>query len=178
MSWSPLAPRRYSANSIAAPQVTAAIGLGRVNAPHPRMILVFRPAVIPDAPKWLVAGGGVTVMVGHGEHLGSIRLIAGKDFTLGKSGGRHHNGAAMLFFPLPPAFHHEARRSSAVEMDWSDTWVDVTLPPAWWMAPPPAPAVAATPAPFTLAAGANSHPAWASDKGRAAHAAAIKEKTR
>lgn len=174
MSWSPLPPRRYSANSIVAPQVTAAIGLGRANAPHPRMILVFRPAAIPDAPKWLTPAGGVTIMVGHGEHLGSIRLVPGADFRFGKTGGRHHSGAVILFFPLPDMFVRAERRSCAAEMDWADNWVDVTLPPEWWMAPAPKAPVVAPPAPFGLAPGVSSHPGWNSPRARAAHEAAVK----
>jgi hypothetical protein len=154
--------------------VTAAIGMGRANAPHPRMILVFRPAAIDTPPAWLVPGGSVTIMVGHGEHLGSIRLVPGRDYTLGRTGGRNHSGAAMLFFSLPPAFVKEERKSCAVDMDWSDTWVDVTLPPEWWMAPAPKPAVAAPPKPFALAAGVSSHPGWNSPRAQAAHEAAVK----
>ncbi len=135
MSWSPLPPRRYSANSPATPAVTAAIGLGRVNAPQPRLIMVFRPASIPDAPAWLKAGNRVGVMVGHGEHRGAVRVVPGVDFTLGKTGGRNVGDAVMLFVPLPPTLEKVARNSSVAGLEWQDDWVEVTLPRAWWHDP-------------------------------------------
>ena len=156
MTWSPIPPRRYSAQSPAAPMVTAAIGLGRQDgkAAVPRLILVFRPAAIqPTPPAWLRAGERVNVMAGHGEHRGMVRIEPGADYALGRQGGKRlpTNTIATLFVPLPATLAHIARSSAVAEMDWQDGWIEVTLPRAWWHDPEARPAEPAATPPFSPA---------------------------
>lgn len=171
MSWSPILPAtRYSGHGNHKPAATASITLGRSDLP--RMNLVFRPAHMDQPPSWLAPGALVDAMEGFGEHAGMIRIVPGRSYKVGQTGGRGTN-IPMLVLRVPAQFAPTKRAVMAIECDWHDDWVEVSLPADWRAAPKGEP-TAPAPSPRLLTDKVSSHPAWASPKGRAAHAASVK----
>lgn len=102
-----------------------------------------------DVP-WLRRDALVSVKRGVGEHENMLRITPGGRFRIGGTCGR---GGSVGCLRLPvtwliPAGKHPA---TPVEFDYSDDWLEITLPA--WARPaavgtPPIPAPAAAPVPF------------------------------
>jgi hypothetical protein len=164
------------------------------------LLLTFRLADLPDRPAWLREGGRVAALVGSGEHAGQLRLVAGEAFPFGRIAGRYAGrGFLSLRLPLPPGMAPGRRPTMNCEHDYGADWLELTLPnwpavpgdaapraagtasavaaPAGDAAPRAAgtaSAVAAQPAKRLLTPDVLSHPTFASPRGQAAHAAAMK----
>lgn len=123
----------------------------------------------PPLPPWICPDGKVDVMFGDGQHAGMIRVVPGKRFQFSKFNGiSPKKNMLQLRFPLLPhcVYDEQKERPTAVEHDYADDWLEVTLPSwATVLAKAPAPASAAAPpagkAPFVSAiANEPVHRAW------------------
>jgi hypothetical protein len=106
-----------------------------------RALLLVCPHKLPGGalPFWR-PGATVSVLLGAGEHAGLVRIEPGPGHTLLKVIGRGKAGnlsatLALHGLPFMPA---AGMKSTALDYDFSDGWLEVTLP-AW---PRPAAAVA------------------------------------
>lgn len=177
MTWTPLAPRLTRTKFAAVRASTT-----RPGRYASILLLSLDTKAFPEV-AFLRAGGPVAVLSGHGEHDGQLRIVPGDGFRLSRAAGR--GGAAgwlVLPLPLPTGLVPGRRIGISCEHDYGDDWLEVTLPP-WPRHAAPAEPV---PPPHALPPGAKpagtrlltpdvvSHPDWASDRAKAAHAAAVK----
>ena len=181
--WAPLTPPPRSPTAKgAAIRVSAGPSCKRY---RPRLLVSIDVARIEAPPRWLIAGATCTVALGRTALAGTLRIVRGSEFRLRRAPRGSH---LQLFLPSFPGLPEAGAPATACEHDWSDDWLDITLPawltaalPAAPAAPAPTAPTPAAPAagtkraePYTLAPDVVSHPQWASPKGRAAHEAAIK----
>jgi hypothetical protein len=143
MSWSPIVPR--------APMKTgsrrdAPVSVGRLMKSQRQsagLLVILRPYLLPSVPAFLAAGSGVVAMIGGGQHAGMIRLQPGQVFKLGKTAANAPGKPVLqLRLPLPAGMDEGAAKAVPVEFDYSDDWLELTLPA--WAAVKPA-AAATTP---------------------------------
>jgi hypothetical protein len=181
MSWSPLEPiARSSGNfSRTKPQATASLSsgssrIGTTRGAGWRLNVMIYGQHIDTPPPWLVDGGKCQAEAGDGEHAGAIRITPGSVFTL-----RRVSRSALCFklvLPVPPVLAHQRRDAVPVEIDWTDDWVEITLPASWRTGDVAAPPATPRPPGTTLLdPRILSHPQWASPKARAEHEAALAE---
>lgn len=153
----------------------------------PVLTIAINPAGFTQdpLPSWLHIGAKVWVMRGRGEFRGTLRLMPNGPTTISRFG--HNESTLAIRIPALEGHPEKGAPRTVVEFDYSDSWFDITLP-AWHQPPPTqakAPVIPATPQqqgkkpyaldkPFTLAAGASSHPAWNSPKAQQEHARAVK----
>lgn len=137
MSFSPIEPYRYTANTRGLrPACTASISLGRESKRSPatqrmRLQIMFRTAQIPDPPAWLRAGESCTALTGWESDHGSVRIQPGVLFKIAVLGGRAPTGALRLIIPLPDTLIAKARMPVTVEMRRTGDAIDVVLPVEW-----------------------------------------------
>lgn len=141
MSWSPLPPPSPKAVAKARVAITATSSAGIGRRP-PKFTLSFRPALL-DGITWLTVDSSVQVEIGGGEHKGMLRIMPNGLHPLCKVPHRAASGMVALRLPLPPGIAPGKRPAVAVEFDYQDRWIQVTLPD--W-SEPPAPAAAPAPA--------------------------------
>jgi hypothetical protein len=158
MTWSdyvaPPSPAR------AASEVTASSSMGRGGV-HPKVTLTIRPHLMRNAPDWLVDGAGVRALIGHGEHVGMIRIVPGNILKLRESRvGRIRDGerrGLILVLRCMPGVGLFKR--AVVECDWNDEgvgWLEIRLPrSAAQIAAPVHPALPPTRG-FSMTAGVTS----------------------
>lgn len=145
MSWSPLLPIKpvVAAKKRAAitASVNAATGIHSM-----KLTLMFRPAML-DGIDWLTLDNSLQVEVGGGEHKGMLRIMPNGLHGLVRAPGPASSqaGRVMLRLPLPPGVAPGARPVSAVEFDYQDRWIEVTLPD--WSEPPAPASASASAAP-------------------------------
>ena len=169
MSWSPLPVAPTRAKVTAALTASTTPGSGTQPA---RLSLAFRHAQF-EGVTWLTAGAQVSVLVGHGEHAGMLRIEPNglppvMPVTLSKPPG----SMVALRLPPPPGLPPAKRASVALEFDYADRWIEVTLPPAWRLETPRGfPAPSDVPAPLLAPRATDTTP----ERGRAlaAQAAAM-----
>lgn len=199
--WEPILPivRDKAQNLLRAVTVTASSGDNKRPA---ALFITIKPAAFIGAPPphWLRVGAKIWVMRGRGESIGMLRLMPNGP-TVVKQAGRDKDGMMIQVRPLEGHPQGGGKRTE-VTFASGDAWFDIHLPewhgphpaagaagaqaglaaPAPAAASPaaqPAPARAAVPPakpagkPFTLAAGASSHPAWNSPKAQAQHQRAV-----
>ncbi len=181
--WAPLTPPPRSPTAKGAAIRVSGGPSGKRYRPH--LLVSIDVARIEAPPRWLIAGQTCTVALGRNALAGTLRIVRGPEFRLRRA---PRGSLLQLYVPAFPGLPEAGAPATACEHDWSDDWLDITLP-AWLTAAPPAapaaPAPAASapaapaagtkrPEPYTLAPDVVSHPQWASPKGRAAHEAAIK----
>jgi hypothetical protein len=142
MSWQAVAP--FAGRATAAPVSMAQRAGGRFQR---TLRLTISPALLEQPPGFLMAGASIAVMRGIGEHAGMIRLVPNGPFKVGRAGGRE----TALVVSIPPFSTSDVAKhpSEAVEFEYADGWLDVTLP-AWAKAPAPTP----TPRAVAVAPGA------------------------
>lgn len=126
MSWSEivLVARKHNGVKLAAITVAASDGVKRVAR---RIVIALRPEQIDNLP-WLTPGGGVKLLLGHGEHAGKLRLEPGGPAKLVKS---TRGATVMIMSPdlatrlrLPPG----RLPPEEVGFDFHDTWIEIDLP--------------------------------------------------
>jgi hypothetical protein len=129
-------------------------------------------------PAWLRIGAKVWVMRGRGEFLGTLRLFPNGPTTVSRFG--RNDKTLAIRIPAMAGHPEKGAPRTVVEYDFSDSWFEIALPA--WHGPGTAKAEPAAPPnlalkpgvqPFTLAAGASSHPGWNSPKGAQAHRRAL-----
>ena len=188
--WDVILPRtRDKKGNVIYPVTLSARGAGKFAA---ALTITINPAAFPEEglPPWLKIGAKIWVMRGRGEFLGTLRLLPNGPTPVSRS----PRGSSSLRITVKPQDGHPEQGAprTKVDYDYSDSWFDITLPA--WHGPlrlksaaerERAPVVPATPQqqgkkpytldkPFTLAAGASSHPAWSSPKAQQEHARAVK----
>jgi hypothetical protein len=138
VSWSPIVPRRASTTSSRRDAPVSVGRRGKSKTSSPAVLVILRPYLLPSPPAWMTAGAGVNAMLGGGPHAGMIRIEAGQVFTLGKTAA-NAPGKPVLQLRLPPPAGMEEGPAKAVpvEFDYSDDWLELTLPD-WGKAPSPA----------------------------------------
>jgi hypothetical protein len=170
-------------NSVVRPAVTVA-ALSEGGRYRAALYVVFNPIGFGHEapPAWLQPGSKVWALRGRGEFENTLRIMPNGPIVLSRL---PRGPGCRLLVPALEGHPPKGARRTAVEFDFTDAWLDITLP-AWHggraaPAPAPVPAAATRPQaaapatkPFTLAAGASSHPAWASDRARADHERAVK----
>lgn len=128
MSWKPLKRPAGKVNSRVSAPVTLAgtVGGGRVT---PRLVLVTRPS-LEDGMGWIAGGVRCNVMVGEGEHAGLLRIEAAADgdYAWYVPGGRRARIAVALFLPWPDGVKPTRQDTRPVQFDYSDGWLEITLP--------------------------------------------------
>lgn len=152
-------------------------GTGEHGRYQPALRVVINPQHFKtdDGPAWLAPGKKVWAMQGVGEFSGTLRLMPSGVHEL-----RHatRGDGCLLIVPPLRGQPKEGFAAVSVEFDYSDGWFDIILPP-WQPKPlaavkqPVIPAVPPPAKPFTLAAGASSHPLWSSPKAQAEHKRAV-----
>lgn len=189
--WDVILPRkRDKQRNRIRPVTLMARGKGRRVA---ALTITINPAGFPEGhlPHWLQVGANIWVTRGRGEFQGTLRLLPNGPTPV----KRASRSTASLKITIKPQDGHPEQGAprTDVEFDYSDTWFDITLPD--WHGPvrlkspaelkasldklveagrPGATPAARKPAkPFTLAAGAASHPAWVSPKAQAEHKRAV-----
>jgi hypothetical protein len=143
MSWSPIEPIRAAPLGRAQFAVTASTsaGAGRM---RPRLTLTFRAALLKGI-TWLKPDAGISVLVGHGQHAGMLRIEPNGLHILGKVALAKPAGALVqVKLPLPPGMVAAKRDTVPLEFDFQDGWIEVTLP-KWGAAPAAAPFLAPLP---------------------------------
>lgn len=145
MSWSPLLPfpRRGVAARSTAPVIVSGSRQGRYRQV---LTITVRPQfLVGGLPFWRV-GNSVTAELGTGDHAGLLRILLGRGgpFPLRPSAGRRQD--VVLRLPALPGQSPEAQPAIACDHDWSDDWIEITLP-SWARAgenspAPPAPVAA------------------------------------
>ena len=142
MSWSPLLPLRDARKLKAGkPAIAASVSAGEGNQ-RPKLTLLLRPGML-DGITWLTPGAGLQVLVGHAEHAGMLRIMPDGLHILGKVALAKPAGSAVsLKLPLPPWMAAGKRAARAIEFEWKEDWIEVTVPPEWRGAPAAAPAAA------------------------------------
>lgn len=128
MSWSPLLPAKRIADMKGArPAITLSTSAGSGQL-APKMSLIFRPAAL-DGITWLTAGAGLQVMVGGGEHKGMLRIEPNGLHMLGKVALCKPAGSLLsLKLPMLPGAVPAKREPVALEFDYQDGWIELTLP--------------------------------------------------
>jgi hypothetical protein len=167
MSWSPLILDGGTAHK-AAP-VTIAASPSRKARGKARLVITVRTAGL-EGLTWWKPGAAVQVQLGAGEHEGMLRITPEGPFKLsGTSKGATGGGSAMLSLTGFPCALEAKMKPAAVEYDWSDGWIEVTLP-AWACAPKPAAPVTSlrtAPSPQMLARDVPIDPAALTRRGQA-----------
>lgn len=180
------------------PVTLMARGKGRRAA---ALTITINPAGFPEGhlPHWLQVGANIWVTRGRGEFLDTLRLLPNGPTPVGRAA----RSTTSLKITIKPQDGHTIKPQDGhpeqgaprtdVAFDYSDRRFDITLPdwhgpvrlksPAELKAsldklveaarPGATPAACKPTKPFTLAAGAASHPAWVSPKAQAEHKRAV-----
>lgn len=139
MTWTPLAAPRPSHGSGSGGwpvSMTMSQGDGRFAR---RISIAVRPALLEGGLPFWVPGQTVSVAVGAGEHAGLLRIEpAHQGLSRLYQGGGRGMKAIMLKLPVLAGMSAGLARQPpiACEHDWSDTWLEITLPA--WARPKPA----------------------------------------
>lgn len=139
----------------------AAVTIGSIRAARRKpegLSIVVRTGAIDGGLPWLRPRQAVNVLLGQGPMAGRLRIEPGADFMPYTNSGAKEVGTLFLRgIPLPKGVVAADRQQVAVEFDYNDGWLEITLPDwaraASDIADRPAPAAAAPRAPFSLAAG-------------------------
>lgn len=129
MSWDALAPRRGPTTS--SPMAPVKLGCIAAGGRYTQFCsLLVRPALLDGGLPFWMPGQRVTVELGAGEHAGllRVRMHATGLFCLRGPGGHSTKGAAVLRLPALAGMSELAHKSAPVEHDWSNTWLEITLP--------------------------------------------------
>jgi hypothetical protein len=144
MSWKPMSrAKALSGNA----KVVTGVALSGIKRKVSKICLVVRPPILGN-PAWMTVGARIAVLEGDGEHAGMLRVTPspGGGFQLAKAGGRATIGTLMVFLPWPEGVTPMQHASTAVDFDYGEGRLELTLP-AWSRPPAPglvAAAVAAT----------------------------------
>ena len=128
-----------------------------------RLALAVRPHLI-EGLSWWKPGAAVAVQRGAGEHAGMLRVTPGGKHRLRVMGGRRKAAgqspaAVLLTLTELPGMPAKGQKPVALEFDYGDDWLEVTLPewaraaagasvtPRGASAPAAEPALSAEPAP-------------------------------
>lgn len=92
--------------------------------------LIIRLSAIDTPPPFLEPGKRIGLQRGTGEHAGLIRCVP-EGMHLVKRISRHiASDMVLISWPCPPGLAPAAVPATAVDYDYKDTWLEITLP-AW-----------------------------------------------
>lgn len=138
MSWSPIArlPVRNPARATAAAVRVSMAKAGRFPG---RLTVTMRRDLLPEFT--ILDAKAVAVLAGAGEHRGMLRIVPGKTHSLALLGGKHDANAQIriIRLPMPAGLVPADHPATAVEFDYGDDWLELTLP-LWAQAQEAAPA--------------------------------------
>ncbi len=139
MTWVPLKPPTKRVADDKRPAVTLRVSKSADPA-RQKASLTVRPHLLAGGLDWWVPRSAVTVCVGTGEHAGQLRITPGGEWHLSRHIGRNaHTGVLnppILCIKDLPGMAQAAAGPVEVEFDYSDEWLEVTLPA--WARPPAA----------------------------------------
>lgn len=141
MSWSPIRPldNRRQARPVR-------VGAVQKSLRHKAgLVITVLPSHLPGL-DFLSPGAMVSVLLGAAEHAGMLRIEPQGPVRVAATGGKNGRGGAVLLrVSLPPGISAEKHEPEAVEHDYGDGWLELTLPD--WARLTSAPARTAEPAP-------------------------------
>ena len=128
MTWNILTPQQAPRGNPLAPGVTLRAKLTKAGA---QASLNIRP-VVHTHLAWLRPGKSVTVALGAGDNLGMMRVTPGGAFPVGRCGGRTEVPVDALTLSIwlatLLALPAKAQPPTAMEHDYGDDWLEMTLP--------------------------------------------------
>lgn len=140
MSWSPIDPPPIRKSTLLKSSVTVSmLGDSKRFAPILRMVIRGNQLDVP-AP-WLKAGTSLSVMAGHGEHAGKVRITPNGSFLLAAASGKAKADTFTLRLPIPAGVQHDRKTATPCEVRCGAGWLEVTLPEWARPAAPPPPRV-------------------------------------
>ena len=146
MTWSPLLP--VVGKNAAAASLPVSITINPVSdqpRQRQRLLVLVRGGLLDGGLRFWKPGASVAVHIGSGEHDGMLRITPGFGHLLRRAVGVNAppTTAALAIHGLrnmPAA----GTKSAAVEYDYGDDWLELTLP-EWACAPKPTVAPVAAP---------------------------------
>lgn len=133
MSWSPISPPASAGTAAASAAVTLAM-LGDSKRFAPMMRAVVRTEQLDGVADWLKPGAQVSVMAGHGDHAGMIRIVPDGGFMVVAAAGRAKTGTVTLRLPIPATVPRGRKNATSCVVRHGAGWVEIELPE--WARPP------------------------------------------
>lgn len=125
MSWSPARPPE-GFRAEAAVRVGSAQKSARY---RPALVISVSPNRLDGGASFLAAGASVSVLYGAGEHAGMVRIVPGGSIRVAATGGKiGRSSVVVLRVALPAGVAASKRKPEAVEFDYGDGWLELTLP--------------------------------------------------
>lgn len=129
MSWSPITPQPRSKRGAPRHAPVAVGALAKTARSSPGLVVILRAHLLETTPAWLRLDGSVAAMLGAAEHAGMLRIEPNGPFTLrGTPGNAPDRPVLQLRVPLPADVAPGKQQPVAVEFDYADRWLELTLP--------------------------------------------------
>ena len=129
MAWTDIEPNKK--NPALTDKAPLLIGISVRGKVAQRILVTVRTGMFsPPLPFWK-NGAKVGVQIGSGNDAGKIRIVPNGPHQIRFMGPHAEKaGAVTLQFPLPQSIPSSGEPSSEPEFDYTDDWLEITLP-AW-----------------------------------------------